>query len=387
MAAAQPPTSIPFNKPHLTGGELACVDQAIRSGKLSGNGAFTKRCQEFFERRYGFKKCLLTTSCTDALEMCAILAGVGEGDEVIVPGYTFVSTALAFVRQGAKIVFVDSRADHPNIDADAIEPLITPRTKAIALVHYAGVACDMDAITKIAERHGLIVIEDAAQAVDSFYTGADGTPRAIGSIGHLAAFSFHDTKNITCGEGGMIAVNDDRFIARSEIVWEKGTNRADFFRGNVSKYGWVDTGSSFLPSEITAAFLWAQLERIDEIQAARKAAWEAYFEAFKPLADKGLFQLHAIPPYATNNAHTFYIVCNKPSDRTGLIEHLKCQGIGAVFHYQSLHRSDYYKERHDGRELKNCDRYSDCLVRLPLYYGIGKEEVERVRDAVASAPK
>ena len=377
--------SIPFNKPHLTGGELTYIEQAASSGKLSGNGAFTKRCQEFFERRYGIKKCLLTASCTDALEMCAILAGVGEGDEVIVPGYTFVSTALAFVRQGAKIVFADSRDDHPNINAEAIEPLVTPRTKAVALVHYAGAACDMDAVMKIAEKHGLIVIEDAAQAVDSFYTGsaANAAPRPLGSIGHLAAFSFHDTKNITCGEGGMLAVNDGRFIARSEIVWEKGTNRADFFRGNVSKYGWVDTGSSFLPSEITAAFLWAQLEHLDEIQTARKAAWEAYYEAFKPLSESGLFQLQDIPPYATNNAHTFYLVCNSLSDRTGLIEHLKNNGIGAAFHYQSLHRSDYYKDRHDGRELKNCDRYSDCLVRLPLYYGIGRDEVEQVRGAVA----
>jgi len=376
--------SIPFNKPHLTGYEFAYMEQAANSGKLSGNGAFTKRCQEFFERRYGIKKCLLTTSCTDALEMCAILAGVGAGDEVIVPGYTFVSTALAFVRQGAKIVFADSRADHPNINAGAIEPLVTPRTKAIALAHYAGAACDMDAVMKIAEKHSLIVIEDAAQAVDSFHAGAaNAAPRPLGSIGHLAAFSFHDTKNITCGEGGMLAVNDDRFIARSEVVWEKGTNRADFFRGNVSKYGWVDTGSSFLPSELTAAFLWAQLEHLDEIQTARKAAWEAYYEAFKPLSNGGLFQVQEIPPYATNNAHTFYLVCNSQGERAGLIEHLKNNGIGAAFHYQSLHKSDYYKDRHDGRELKNCDKYSDCLVRLPLYYGIGRDEVERVRGAVA----
>jgi dTDP-4-amino-4,6-dideoxygalactose transaminase len=369
----------------VTGNELAYIEEAVRSGKLSGNGAFTRRCQEFFERRYGFKKCLLATSCTDALEMCAILAGVGAGDEVIVPGYTFVSTALAFVRQGARIVFADSRADHPNVDADAIEPLVTPRTKAVALAHYAGAACDMDAVTQLAEKHGLIVIEDAAQAVDSFHTGAaSAAPRPLGSIGHLAAFSFHDTKNITCGEGGMLAVNDDRFIARSEIVWEKGTNRADFFRGNVGKYGWVDTGSSFLPSEITAAFLWAQLERLDEIQASRKAVWEAYCEMFKPLADSGMFRIQTTPPYATNNAHTFYIVCNSLEERAGLIGHLKNNGIGAAFHYQSLHRSDYYKELHDGRELKNCDMYSDCLVRLPLYRGIGREDIERVRDAVSA---
>jgi len=374
---------IPFNKPHITGKEIAYVEEAVRSGKLSGNGAFTKRCQEFFERRYGIKKCLLTTSCTDALEMCAILAGVGAGDEVIIPSYTFVSTALAFIRQGAKVVFADSRADHPNIDADAIEALITPRTKAIALVHYAGAACDMDAITKIADKRGLVLIEDAAQSVDSFHVGAAAAPRALGSIGHLAAFSFHDTKNITCGEGGMLAVNDERFIARSEIVWEKGTNRADFFRGNVSKYGLVDVGSSFLPSEITAAFLWAQMECIDGIQSVRKEAWETYYETLKPLSDDGLFQIQTIPPYATNNAHTFYMICGSLDERTGLIEYLKSKGIGAAFHYQSLHKSDYYRDKYDGGELKNCDKYSDRLMRLPLYYGISGDDIKRVRDAVA----
>jgi dTDP-4-amino-4,6-dideoxygalactose transaminase len=379
-----PQQPIPFNKPYLTGNETACMEEAARSGKLSGNGVFTRRCQEFFERRYGFKKCLLTTSCTDALEMCAILADIREGDEVIVPGYTFVSTALAFVRQGAKVVFADSCSAQPNIDADAIEPLITPRTRAIVPVHYAGAACDMGAITRVAEKHGLIVIEDAAQAVDSFYAGADGVRQPLGGIGHLAAFSFHDTKNITCGEGGMLAVNDGRFVARSEIVWEKGTNRADFFRGNVGKYGWVDTGSSFLPSELAAAFLWAQLECIDGIQAARLAAWEAYREALEPLASCGLFRAQVIPDCATNNAHTFYIVCNSQSERAGLIEHLKNNGIAAAFHYQSLHKSAYYKERHDGRELANCDRYSDCLVRLPLFCGLGREGAARVSDAVAS---
>lgn len=377
--------TIPFNKPCVTGKEASYIEEAVLCGKLSGNGAFTKRCQEFFERRYGFKRCLLTTSCTDALEMCAILTGVGPGDEVIVPGYTFVSTALAFVRQGAAVVFADSCADHPNIDAAGIEPLITPRTKAIAVVHYAGAACDMGAITQIAERHGLFVIEDAAQAVDSFYvdTAGNAAPQALGSIGCLSAFSFHDTKNITSGEGGMLAVNDERFSKRAEIVWEKGTNRADFFRGNVSKYGWVDIGSSFLPSEITAAFLWAQIERLDAIQANRVSAWKTYYERLAPLAAEGLLQLPNIPPHATNNAHTFYVVCNSIDERTGLIERLKEEGIAAAFHYQSLHKSEYYKDKHDGRELKNCDRFSDCLARLPLFYGIGADDIERVCDAVA----
>ena len=251
---------IPFNKPYMTGRETGYIRQAVESGKLSGNGVFTKKCQLFFEERYGFRKCLLTTSCTDALEMAAILTGVGPGDEVIVPSYTFVSTALAFVRQGAKIVFCDSCCENPNIDPVEIEKLVTPRTKVIVPVHYAGVACNMDAIMGIARRHDLLVVEDAAQAVDSFYTGKDNVSRSLGSIGHLAAFSFHETKNIIAGEGGMLVVNDPRFIRRAEMIWEKGTNRAEFFRGEVNKYGWVDTGSSFLPSEVVAAFLWAQLE-------------------------------------------------------------------------------------------------------------------------------
>ena len=255
----------------MTGMETEYIRQAVEGGKISGNGEFTHRCQDFFERRYGFKKCLLTTSGTDALEMAAILTGVGPGDEVIVPSYTFVSTALAFIRCGAKVVFADSRADEPNIDASKVESLITPRTKVIVPVHYAGCACEMDAIMDLANRHNLLVVEDAAQAVDSWHeSGAGSRRRALGSIGHLGCFSFHETKNIISGEGGMLAINDERFIRRAEIIWEKGTNRAEFFRGEVNKYGWVDIGSSFLPTEIVSAFLWAQLEHLDEIQAERK---------------------------------------------------------------------------------------------------------------------
>ena len=260
--------NIPFNKPYLTGREAHYMYQAVMKGKLSGNGEFTKRCQSFFEERYGFKKCLLTTSCTDALEMAAILCDIQPGDEVIVPSYTFVSSALAFVREGAKIVFADSMQRNPNIDAEKIEALITPKTKVIVPVHYAGVACDMDKIMQIANKYNLIVVEDAAQAIDSYYK-----ERPLGSIGHLSAFSFHETKNIIAGEGGMLAINDERFIRRAEIIWEKGTNRAEFFRGEVNKYGWVDTGSSFLPSEVVAAFLWAQLEELDNIQNRRKLLW------------------------------------------------------------------------------------------------------------------
>jgi len=368
---------IPFNKPYLTGKETQYIEQAVRSGKISGNGDFTRKCQSFFEEKYGFKKCLLTTSCTDALEMCAILCNIQPGDEVIIPSYTFVSTALAFVRQGAKIVFADSYENNPNIDADKIEALITPHTKAIVPVHYAGIACDMDKIMLLAEKYNLLVIEDAAQAVDSFYKG-----KPLGSIGHLAAFSFHETKNIISGEGGMLAINDERFIHRAEIIWEKGTNRTEFFRGEVNKYGWVDTGSSFLPSEITAAFLWAQIEHLDEIQAKRKQIWNAYYESLKLLENKGLIRLPEIPEYATNNAHMFYLVCNSPEDRTKLIAHLKSNGILAVFHYLSLHSSEYYKDKHDGRILENCDKFADCLVRLPLFYELEYKEISYIIEKI-----
>lgn len=373
---------IPFNKPFIVGKELYYIAQAVQSGKISGNGMFTKKCQAFFEERYGFKKCLLTTSCTDALEMAAILSGVGPGDEVIVPSYTFVSTALAFVRQGAKIVFADSCADHPNIDAATIESLVTPRTKVIAPVHYAGAACDMDAIMDIAARHNLLVIEDAAQAVDSFYTGKDGGKRPLGSIGHFGCFSFHETKNLIAGEGGMLTVNDERFIHRSEIIWEKGTNRAEFFRGEVNKYGWVDTGSSFLPSELVAAFLFAQLEHLDQIQTKRKRLWEQYYALLRPLADRGVFQLPEIPEDGTNNAHMFYLVCRSVEERSALIAKLKENGILSVFHYIPLHSSEFYRDKHDGRALSNCDHFANCLVRLPMYYELTDEDVELVSSII-----
>ncbi len=260
---------IPFNKPYLTGKETQYIEEAVKSGKISGNGLFTQKCQTFFETEFGFKKVLLTTSCTDALEMCAILANIEFGDEVIVPSFTFVSTALAFVRQGAQIVFADSYLDNPNIDAERIEELITKNTKAIVVVHYAGIACDMDKIMAIANKYNLIVIEDAAQAIDSYYKG-----KPLGSIGHMAAFSFHETKNIISGEGGMLTINDEKFIDRAEIIWEKGTNRSAFFRGEIDKYNWVDIGSSFLPSEIIAAFLWAQIENLEIIQKKRLRALE-----------------------------------------------------------------------------------------------------------------
>ncbi len=514
------PMSIPFNKPHLTGKEAHYMYEAVYAGKLSGNGRFTKLCQQWFEQHYGFRKTLLTTSGTDALEMCAMLCNLQPGDEVIVPSYTFVSTALAFLREGAKVVFADSMARNPNLDATTLEALITPRTRVIVPVHYAGVACDMGAIMAVAKKHNLLVVEDAAQAIDSYYiapsdspkggeTGwqtadtalyqilktnakknrnnptqaeevlwqllkshnlnehfrrqhiimdyiadfvclkrrliieADGgyhfTPeqqqediirekrlrdkdfeilrftnneilgnpeavvarikdelnsrplwgseegaaRPLGGIGHLAAFSFHETKNITAGgEGGLLVVNDERFVRRAEILWEKGTNRAEFFRGEVNKYGWVDMGSSFLPAEINAAFLWAQIENIDEIQNKRKTLWEAYRNLLTPLAEKQCFTLPDIPDYATNNGHMFYLVLPDLAHRTALIKHLKENGVLAVFHYLSLHSSAYYQARHDGRELPQCDRYADCLVRLPLYYDLTLDQVEDICELI-----
>ena len=385
----------------MTGKETEYIRQAVEGGKISGNGEFTRRCQEFFEKRYGFKKCLLTTSGTDALEMAAILTGVGPGDEVIVPSYTFVSTALAFIRCGAKVVFADSRDDEPNLDATKLETLITPRTKVIVPVHYAGCACDMDAIMAIAEKHGLLVVEDAAQAVDSFFrvgvqssssrkdenfhsptpTSGSNSFRALGSIGHLGCFSFHETKNIISGEGGMLTINDERFVRRAEIIWEKGTNRAEFFRGEVNKYGWVDIGSSFLPTEIVSAFLWAQLEHLDEIQAERKRLWQDYWNFFTDLKSKNRkieksrnFQLPKVPDYATNNAHMFYLLFPDLAKRSDFIAKMKARDVLTVFHYLPLHSSAYYAKQHDGRALPNCDRYADTLVRLPLYYGLGPDQ-------------
>ena len=376
---------IPFNKPYLTGKEMQYIEDAVKSGKISGNGLFTKKCQEFFEKEFGFKKTLLTTSCTDGLEMAAILADIKEGDEVIVPSFTFVSTALAFVRQGADIVFADSYSNNPNIDTDQLEALITEKTKAIVVVHYAGVACDMDKIMSIANKHGIIVIEDAAQAIDSYYISKDGTKKALGSIGHLSAFSFHETKNIISGEGGMLCINDDRFIQRAEIIWEKGTNRSQFFRGEVDKYSWVDTGSSFLPSEIISAFLWAQIENMRDIQDKRIKIWNRYYEglsSFEPVSIKKP-KLPLVPEYATNNAHMFYLVCDSVDDRTRFIQHLKDKGILSVFHYLSLHKSSYY-EKYSTRksELPNSDMFSDCLVRLPLFYELTDEQVEYIINTI-----
>lgn len=368
---------IPFNKPYFTGNETKYIKEAVDSGKISGDGFFTQKCHKFFEERYGFRKTLLTTSCTDALEMAAILCNIEPGDEVIAPSYTFVSTVNAFVLRGAKIVFADSEAATPNLDASLLEGLISKKTKAIVPVHYAGIACDMDAILDLARRYNLIVVEDAAQAVDSYYKG-----RPLGSIGHFATFSFHETKNVITGEGGMLVVNELAFEKRAEIIREKGTNRSAFFRGEVDKYGWVDIGSSFLPSDIIAAFLYAQLEKLEEIQLRRKAIWHLYHEGLHQLERKGYVQLPVIPPYATNNAHMFFLICRNLDERSRLIEHLKSAGILSVFHYLSLHKSSYYENKHDGRILANADRFSDCLLRLPMFYELSDHDVYSIMKSI-----
>ena len=363
---------IPFNKPFLTGKETSFITDAVYKGKISGNGHFTKLCQKHFTKQFKNEQNLCTTSCTDALEMTAILANIQSGDEVIMPTYTFVSTANAFILRGAKVIFVDSRKDHPGMCEEKIEELITKKTKVIAPVHYAGVACDMEKILAIAKKYKLIVIEDSAQGIDSFYKGIP-----LGSIGDMGCFSFHETKNIQCGEGGLLAINNNDFKERAEIIWEKGTNRSAFWRGEVDKYNWVDIGSSFLPSEISAAFLYAQLEELETIQNKRKAIWNQYYDGLTSLKNIEI-SLPSLPKYATNNAHMFYLVCRNQDERTQLIEYLKQNNINAVFHYICLHDSPYYHEKHDGREMPSAKRYEECLVRLPLWVNMSEKEVNFV---------
>ncbi|MFZ3404804.1 dTDP-4-amino-4,6-dideoxygalactose transaminase [Aeromonas salmonicida] len=364
---------IPFNKPYLHGRELVYISQAVSMGKISGDGAFTKKCHYFFEQRYDFKKVLMTTSCTDALEMAAILLDIQPGDEVIAPSYTFVSTVNAFALRGAKIIFADSYSDHPNVDPAQIEKLITPNTKAIVVVHYAGVACDMDAIMAISNQHNIPVVEDAAQAIDSYYKG-----KPLGSIGTFGTFSFHETKNIIAGEGGLLAINDDKYIHRAEIIREKGTNRSSFFRGEVAKYGWVDIGSSFLPSDIISAYLYAQLENMDTIQARRKEIWQRYNDKLSVVLTNTGIELPVVAEYSTNNAHMFYLVCSNLEQRTALIQYLKDNEVHAVFHYLSLHTSEFYQDKYIGCPLLNSDYFSDTLVRLPLFYELTNEQVDYI---------
>lgn len=367
---------IVFNRPIATEVEQRHVLDSLSSSNHSGDGPFTKKCQDFFEKSYHFSKALLTTSCTDALELSALLLNIVPGDEVIIPSFTFVSSANAFALRGATLVFADSEAHTPNISVDAIEALITPRTRAIVVVHYAGVACDMDPIMMLAAWHGIVVVEDAAQAVDATYKG-----RPLGGIGLMGAFSFHETKNLSSGEGGLFVTSNPDLAHRAEILREKGTNRSAFFRGEVNKYGWVDVGSSFLPSDVLAAYLWGQIERLNEIQSRRKAIWNTYRQRLGEIGEYGV-SLPFIPYYATHNAHMFYMVCESLDQRSALIAHLRDCGILAPFHYLSLHSSPYFAERHGTRPIPNSDRYTNCLMRLPLHLGLSDEDVAYVADSV-----
>ncbi len=361
---------INFNVPPFTGNEMKYIKECVENQKICGDGAYTKKCNAWMEEKFGAKKCLLTTSCTHATEMTALLAGIKEGDEVIMPSYTFVSTADAFVLRGAKVVFVDIRPDTMNIDETKIEAAITEKTKAIVPVHYAGVACEMDTILDIAKRHNLLVIEDAAQGVMAKYKG-----KALGTIGDFGCYSFHETKNYSMGEGGALLIRDDKYIEDAEIIREKGTDRSKFFRGQVDKYTWVSAGSSYLPSDMNAAYLYAQLEMADEINQARLEIWDTYYKGLKPLADAGKIELPVIPEGCTHNAHMFYIKAKDITERTALISFLKENEILSVFHYIPLHTSPAGKKlgRFSGEDVYTT-KESERLTRLPLYYGLTKEQ-------------
>ncbi|HPI95668.1 MAG TPA: dTDP-4-amino-4,6-dideoxygalactose transaminase [Gammaproteobacteria bacterium] len=370
---------IPFNKPPFTGKEKKYILQSITSGHVSGDGKFTKKCSDWFVEYLKCKKALLTPSCTHALEMCAILLDLKEGDEVIMPSYTFVSTANAFALQGAKIIFVDIRPDTMNIDETKIEAAITKRTKAIVTVHYAGVSCKMDEIMKLAEKYNLKVVEDAAQGIMSKYKG-----KPLGTIGHLGAFSFHETKNVTsAGEGGLLIVNDQKYSDRAEIIREKGTNRSQFFRGMVDKYSWVDIGSSYLMNDVSAAYLWGQLKDLDRIQNNRLRCWELYFQGLIELEQKGFLSLPVIPEDCTNNAHMFYIKVKDLNTRTQLITHLKKNRILSVFHYVPLHSSQAGRKfgRMSGEDVYTTME-SERLIRLPLFYGLTSSELNKITDSI-----
>ena len=366
-----------FNKPYLSGKETEYIRQAVESGKISGDGLFTKKCHDFFENKYKFRKCLLTHSCTAALEMAALLIDTRAGDEIIMPSFTFVSTANAFVLRGAKIVFADSNPLNPNIDASQIEQLITPNTKAIVVVHYAGIACDMAKIKELTDKYHLFLIEDAAQSIDSYYED-----KPLGSLGDFAAFSFHETKNIISGEGGMLVINNDKFIERAQIIREKGTNRPAFFRGETDKYQWIDIGSSYLPSEINAAFLFAQLENLDFIQAKRKSIWSSYYKNLEELASNEKIQIPFIPNYASNNAHIFYLLCKNESERKKLILFLNKKEIQAIFHYLPLHQSPFYKKYNLISHCPHTERYAATLLRLPLYYELKSDEIDKISQTI-----
>jgi len=364
---------IPFNKIHITGDEISYIAELMQSGKIAGDGYYTKACEAIFEKKYGFKKTLLTSSCTHALELAALLINIQKGDEVIMPSYSFVSMANAFVLRGAKIVFADSGPTGPNIDSKKVEELITPATKAIVVMHYGGIACDITAIKKLADKHKIYLIEDAAHAIDSFY---DNLP--LGSFGHFATFSFHETKNITCGEGGLLVINDKKFITRAEIIREKGTNRSSFIRNEITKYSWVNVGSSFLASDISAAFLYAQLNSLNNIQQKRREIWDRYYKGLEHLAEKKLIKLPVISSNTVHNSHNFYIICKSRKIRTAYIDFMLLNEIQTQFHYITLHNSPFYKKIHGKRALPMAKLYQDCLVRLPLFFDLEENHLNKI---------
>lgn len=368
---------IPFNKPFFLGHEITYIKKSFSSGKISGDGVNSINCHNFFKKNYGFNYNFLTTSCTDALEMAAILLNLNCNDEIIMPSYTFVSTANPFILRGAKIRFVDSQKNHPNIDHTQIEPLITKNTKAIVIVHYAGIACDLDYILKLCKKYGLVLIEDCAQAINSYYKD-----KPLGSFGLMSTFSFHETKNISSGEGGLLVVNDKKLVARAEIIREKGTNRAAFFRGDINKYGWVDIGSSFLPSDITSAILYSQLLILKKIQRKRVSIFNRYNQNLSEKLNSKNILTPLIQKYATNNGHMFYLVCRNKTEAIQLINYLRDNGIYAVSHYISLHSSKYFKKFHDGRKLQNSDNFTNCLVRLPFFYQLTNYEIDFISQKI-----
>jgi len=361
---------IPFNNSLVTGKEIEYIRNVLLSGHISGNGLYTGSCHSFFQNRYNIQGCFLTTSCTAALEMAAILLDIKPGDEVIVPSYTFVSTALAFYRQGAVIKFIDSSVDNPCLDETLIESLINEKTRVIVPVHYSGIACNMDLIIKIANKYGLFIVEDAAHAIESYFNG-----KPLGTIGDLGCFSFHATKPIHCGEGGLLAINNGSLLKRAEMVWEKGTNKLQYISGEVDQYEWCDVGSSFLPSELNAAFLRAQLDNIDKVINKRKNIWELYNEEFKRLEEQGYLKLPVIPEYATVNGYGYFFMLNSLQERVDFLEFMKSKGIICLSHFLPLHKSKFYKNLHDGRTLYYSELYAQTLVRLPLYYALDEEKI------------